>query len=35
VFSPEVRGGGEILKGEVTEIVPLLVNKLMDSKFVK
>ena len=35
VFSPEVRGGGEILKGEVTETVPLLVNKLMDSKFVK
>ena len=35
VFSPEARGGGEILKGEVTETVPLLVNKLMDSKFVK
>jgi len=35
VFSPETRGGGEILKGEVTETVPLLVNKLMDSKFVK
>jgi len=35
VFSPESRGGGEILKGEVTETVPLLVNKLMDSKFVK
>jgi electron transfer flavoprotein beta subunit len=35
VFSPESRGGGEILKGEPTEVVPLLVNKLMDSKFVK
>jgi electron transfer flavoprotein beta subunit len=35
VFSPESRGGGEILKGELTEVVPLLVNKLMDSKFVK
>jgi len=35
IFSPDSRGGGEILKGEVTETVPLLVNKLMDSKFVK
>jgi hypothetical protein len=35
VFSPESRGGGEILKGDPTEVVPLLVNKLMDSKFVK
>jgi electron transfer flavoprotein beta subunit len=35
VFSPDARGGGEILKGEPTETVPLLVNKLMDSKFVK
>ena len=35
VFSPESRGGGEILKGEVTEVVALLVNKLMDSKFLK
>jgi len=35
VFSPEARVGGEILKGEVTEVVALLVNKLMDSKFVK
>jgi len=35
VFSPEARAGGEILKGEVTEVVALLVNKLMDSKFVK
>jgi hypothetical protein len=36
VFSPEGRGGGgEILKGELTEVVPLLVNKLMDTKFIK
>ena len=35
VFSPESRGGGEVLKGELTEVVPLLINKLMDSKFVK
>ncbi len=35
VFSPEARGGGEVLKGEVTEVVPLLVNKLMDSKLIK
>jgi len=35
VFSPEARGGGEILKGEINEVVPLLVNKLMDFKFIK
>lgn len=35
IFTPEARGGGEILKGEVTEVVPLLVEKLMDSKFIK
>ncbi len=36
VFSPEARGGGgEILKGELPEVVPLLVNKLMESKFIK
>jgi electron transfer flavoprotein beta subunit len=35
IFSPEARGGGEILKGEVAAVVPLLVNKLMDSKFIK
>jgi len=36
VFSPEARGGsGEILKGELPEVVPLLVNKLMDTKFIK
>jgi electron transfer flavoprotein beta subunit len=36
VFSPEARkGGAEILKGELSEVVPLLVGKLMDSKFIK
>jgi electron transfer flavoprotein beta subunit len=36
VFSPEARGGsGEMLKGELTEVIPLLVNKLMDTKFIK
>jgi electron transfer flavoprotein beta subunit len=35
IFSPEARGGGEVLKGELTEVVPLLVSKLMDSKLVK
>ncbi len=35
IFSPEARGGGEILKGEINEVVPLLVNKLMDLKFIK
>ncbi len=35
IFSPEARGGGEMLKGELTEVVPLLVNKLMDTKFIK
>ena len=36
VFSPEARGGsGEILKGELPDVVPLLINKLMDTKFIK
>ena len=35
IFSPESRGGGEMLKGELTDVVPLLVEKLMDSKFIK
>jgi electron transfer flavoprotein beta subunit len=36
IFSPEARGGGgEVLKGELGEVVPLLVNKLMDTKFIK
>jgi len=35
IFTPEARGGGEVLKGELGEVVPLLVEKLMDSKFIK
>jgi electron transfer flavoprotein beta subunit len=35
IFTPEARGGGEILKGELTDVVPLLINKLMDSKSIK
>ena len=35
IFSPEARGGGEVLKGELPEVVPILVNKLMDTKFIK
>jgi electron transfer flavoprotein beta subunit len=35
IFSPEARGGGEMLKGELTEVVPLLVEKLMESKLIK
>lgn len=35
IFSPEARGGGEILKGELTEVVPRLVDKLMETKFIK
>jgi len=36
IFSPEARGGGgEVLKGELTEVVPLLAHKLMDTKFIK
>jgi electron transfer flavoprotein beta subunit len=35
VFSPESRGGGEVLKGELSEVLPLLVEKMMESKFIK
>jgi len=36
VFSPEARGGGgEILKGELPDVVSLLVGKLMDTKLIK
>ena len=35
IFSPETRGGGEVLKGELSEVVPLLVEKMMGSKFIK
>jgi len=35
IFTPEARGGGEVLKGELTEVIPLLADKLMESKFIK
>ncbi len=35
IFTPEPRGGGEILRGEIGEVVPLLINKLMETKFIK
>jgi electron transfer flavoprotein beta subunit len=35
IFSPESRGGGEVLKGELDQVVPLLADKLMESKFIK
>jgi electron transfer flavoprotein beta subunit len=35
IFSPEPRGGGKILQGEITEVVPQLVDELMGSKFIK
>ena len=35
IFTPEARGGGEVLKGELTEVVPLLIDRLMGSKFIK
>jgi len=35
IFSPEARGGGEMLTGELTDVVPLLITKLMDFKFIK
>ncbi len=35
IFTPEARGGGEVLKGELAEVVPLLIDKLMGSKFIK
>ena len=35
VFTPEPRGGGEILEGELTETIPLLVDKLMGAKVIK
>ncbi len=35
VFSPEPRGGGEILEGELTETIPLLIDKLMGAKVMK
>ncbi len=35
IFTPEARGGGEVLKGELSEVVPLLAEKLMETKFIK
>ena len=35
VFTPEPRGGGEVLEGELTETIPLLIDKLMDAKVIK
>ena len=35
IFTPEARGGGEVLKGELAEVVPILVDKLMGSKMIK
>jgi electron transfer flavoprotein beta subunit len=35
IFTPEARGGGEMLSGELTDVVPLLVDKLMRSTFIK
>jgi electron transfer flavoprotein beta subunit len=35
IFTPEARGGGEILTGDVTEVVPLLVDKLMSTALIK
>ncbi len=35
VFTPEVRGGGEILEGEIPEVVSTLVDKLMDMKVIQ
>ncbi len=35
VFTPEERGGGEILEGEIPEVVSTLVDKLMDMKFIQ
>jgi len=35
VFTPEPRGGGEILQGEIPEVVPQLVDKLFEAKVIK
>ena len=35
VFTPEQRGGGEILQGEIPEVVSQLVDKLLDAKVLK
>ena len=35
VFTPEPRGGGEVLEGELNETIPLLTEKLMEAKVIK
>jgi electron transfer flavoprotein beta subunit len=35
VFTPEQRGGGEILQGEVPEVVPQLIDRLLEAKVLK
>jgi len=35
VFTPEQRGGGEILQGEVPEVVAQLADKLLEAKVIK
>ncbi len=35
VFTPEQRGGGEILEGEIPEVVSQLVDKLLEAKVLK
>jgi electron transfer flavoprotein beta subunit len=35
VFTPEQRGGGEILKGEIPDVVSQLVDKLLGTKVLK
>jgi electron transfer flavoprotein beta subunit len=35
IFTPEPRGGGEILGGELAETIPLLIDKLMAAKVIK
>jgi len=35
VFTPEQRGGGEILEGEIPEVVSQLVDKLLEAKVIK
>ena len=35
VFTPEQRGGGEMLEGEIPEMVSQLVDKLLEAKVLK
>ena len=34
VFTPEQRGGGEILQGEIPEVVSQLIDKLLEAKVI-